>query len=111
VRYVPDRTSEDEWRNSKDTWQMRRGDCEDMATCVRDLCTEKGLTADVYVFSSKAPGGSHAVAIGASDGKMWMSSNGGFTHVRSLAHAKRKAAQYCGWRTERIAHFKVLTPE
>ena len=97
VKYRRDMTAEDEWRDGRDTWNRRSGDCEDMAACVRDLCKHKGMSAEIYVFRSQTAGKGHAVAIGGSPGELWMSSNGSYQRIRSLADARTEVARAMGW--------------
>jgi len=97
VTYTRDRRPEDSWQGGKETWLRGAGDCEDFAACVKDICSQKGMSANIYVFSSQTVGKAHAVAIGEWNGRLWLSSNGSYEEVSSLWDARERVAQKCGW--------------
>lgn len=97
VKYSQDMQREDEWRSGKDTWDRGKGDCEDYAAAVNDLCKEKGFKAEVYVLQPGTTDKAHAVTMGEMDGTLWVSSNGSYEEVKSLHDAKEKIARDLGW--------------
>jgi len=100
VQYAADTQSEDEWRPSEETLKAGRGDCEDFAICVKDMCAKKGLQSDIRIISSKVTGKSHAIATGNDNGVLWISSNGSYERVDSIKEAKDKIAREMGWGLE-----------
>lgn len=102
VKYAADTVPEDEWREGHQTWERRAGDCDDFAVCVDTMCKEKGEASSLYVVASKTTGAAHAVVIGNSNGRMWMSSNGAYENVNSLEDAKDKIARQNGWYTSDV---------
>ena len=106
VRYTSD--TGDTWQSAGDTWARRAGDCEDFAIAVRDLCRAKGIQADVHVFYSKTRNAGHAVTIGRSADGLWMSSNGSFERVTSLADARNTITRRHGWTGEKLAQYKTI---
>lgn len=102
IRYAADTVPEDEWREGHQTWERRAGDCDDFAACVDTMCKEKGEESSLYVVASKTTGAAHAVVIGNSNGRMWMSSNGAYENVNSLEDAKDKIARQNGWYTSDV---------
>ena len=105
IRYTSD--TGDTWQSAVESWTRRKGDCEDFAIAVRDLCRAKGLFADVYVFYAKAHNVGHAVAIGRSADGLWMSSNGSFERITSLVDGCNTIVRRHGWTGESIAAYKA----
>lgn len=97
IRYVSDASAKDEWQDSQLTWQRRKGDCEDFAITVRDLCTAQGIKAEVVVFYPRESRQGHAVTLGEWNGGMWMSSNGSFERVNSEDDARERIARENSW--------------
>ena len=97
VKYSRDMQKEDEWRGGEDTWNKGKGDCDDYAVAVRDLCEREGFKAVIYVVYSKTARAAHAVTIGERNGTMWLSSNGLYEEVQSLDDAKETLARDLGW--------------
>jgi hypothetical protein len=93
VEYRED-IGEDEWTSGKETWTRGYGDCEDIAACVMDLCREVGIRAEIHIYyPGNGDGQGHAVTVGKWNGKWWMSSNGDFEWMLSLAAIKRRHAE------------------
>jgi len=91
----------------RDTWDRESGSCLGMAECVRDLCQEKGFSAQVLCFyPPEGPG--HAVAVGPVGDEFWMSSNGHYVTVRSLDEMKRSVATFLGLRRQDIDRMTVF---
>lgn len=105
INYISD--NGDTWQSAAETWARRAGDCEDFAIVVRDLCRAKGITANVYVFYPTTSNTGHAVTIGHSIDGMWMSSNGSFERVTSLADARNAIIRRHGWINDSVAHYKT----
>jgi predicted transglutaminase-like cysteine proteinase len=97
-RFIGYRTEEiDYWQSADETWQRGRGDCEDFAICIETLCHKLGFSATINLyFPSGLRGDGHAVAVGTWNGKMWMSSNGSYEEVSSIAEVKETVAQMYG---------------
>ena len=107
VSYSRDTCPEDEWRSGKATWSRGRGDCEDYAAVVKELCREKGFEAQTFVLRSKTAGEAHAVTVGERNGRVWVSSNGSYTVHRSLFDAKQEIARDQGWWAPEVEMFRV----
>ena len=106
ISYTSD--SGDTWQTAGESWARRKGDCEDFAVTVRDICRAKGISADVHVFCSKARDVGHAVTVGRSADGLWMSSNGSFERVTSVANARNIIASRHGWTNENVASYKSI---
>jgi predicted transglutaminase-like cysteine proteinase len=109
VRYTRDTEPHHKWQSGKATFERRAGDCEDFAACVKELCDEKGIRSDIYVFAATSLGKGHAVTIGSSDGGLWMSSNGSYTRIESLEDAKNRIATSLGW-TGHDVTYRIAKP-
>ncbi|MCE9616187.1 MAG: hypothetical protein K8T26_18085 [Lentisphaerae bacterium] len=97
VRYASDSGPEDQWKDAQLTWSSGVGDCEDFALCVKQRCAELGITAEIYrVYPADGQLG-HVVVLGEWLGRTWMSSNGGYTEVKTHAEAVRLVAESMGW--------------
>lgn len=103
-RYVSYRTEDvDTWNSAEYTWQQGRGDCEDLAICIQELCHKMGFSATVNLyFPSDSPREGHAVVVGTRDGQMWMSSNGSFEVVRSIDDVKEAVARVLGCKKDEM---------
>ncbi len=106
IRYTSD--TGDTWQSADESWARRKGDCEDFAIAVRDLCRAKGIFADVYVFYSKTRNVGHAVAIGRSADGLWMSCNGSFERITSLVNACTTIVRHHGWTGESITAYRAI---
>ena len=89
--------SYEEMPSGVEVWERRSGDCRSFAICMLDLCAAKGINAKIYIFTSPSAGKAHAVVIGEWLGQKWMSSNGVYSPVRSLADASGQVAREQGW--------------
>jgi predicted transglutaminase-like cysteine proteinase len=105
MRYTSD--IGDTWQSASESWKRRKGDCEDFAVAVRDLCRAKKMAADVHVFYSKTSRAGHAVTIGRSPDGLWMSSNGSFERITSVADARNTIVRRYGWTGDIIAAYKT----
>jgi hypothetical protein len=79
-------------KTGKDTWTDGYGDCEDIASCVAELCAESGHEASVLAIYRNSDKKGHAVVVGRWNGHMWMSSNGSYELVNSADEAKKNIA-------------------
>ncbi len=105
VRYVAD--VNDTWQSGRETWERGAGDCEDFAATVRDICQARGLDARLYVFHSETGNAAHAVTIGNWHGTLWMSSNGSYEVVSSVADAREHVMREMNWDYERVAAYEA----
>jgi hypothetical protein len=91
----------DRWTSAEETWQRGRGDCEDFATCIEAICYKLGFNTTINLyFPSGLRGDGHAVAVGSWNGKVWMSSNGSYEEVSSIAEVKETVARMYGCTTD-----------
>ena len=102
VRYAED--IGDNWTTGKETWDKKKGDCEDYAACVVDLCQAAGIEASIHIYCPKGSWEAHAVVIGSWNGQLWISSNGWYENIESMDEAKKVVAKAAGWR-----HREILT--
>lgn len=92
IRYSKEET--DNWSPAQATWGRGRGDCEDFAICIQELCRLSGISAKVHLYFP-ATGGreGHAVLVGEWNGKVWFSSNGTYEEVKSEQDVRRRVAR------------------
>ncbi len=111
IKYQRDMYNEDEWRSAEETWNRRRGDCEDIAETVRKLCCQKGLQAQILVFYSKTDREAHAVAAGETNGRIWISSNGNYRDFNSFYDAKQELARDLGWYAPNVKVLRAVSKD
>ena len=97
-RYLVYRTEDvDLWRAAKETWTAGRGDCEDFAVVVEQLCHDLGIKVSVDLFfPAGGRGEGHAVVVGNWQGQLWMSSIGSYERVESMDEVKERVAHMLG---------------
>lgn len=100
VRYQADLG--DQHSGGRETWDRQYGDCEDLAACVLELCEKIGLEASIMVFRQKGSTEGHAVAMGLWNGKLWLSSNGWYTTVKSIDDARMIVSKEMRWREKNV---------
>ena len=84
----------DQWSAAGQTWARGRGDCEDMAILVQELCNISGMETKVHLyFPSTGRREGHAVLVGEWNGKTWFSSNGSYEEVKSEEDVRRRVAR------------------
>lgn len=91
IRYTTEKA--DQWSPSQDTWSRGRGDCEDFAICIQELCRLSGLPARVQLYFPAGGREGHAVLVGEWNGKMWFSSNGSYEEVKSEEEVRARVAR------------------
>jgi hypothetical protein len=93
----------EQWFSGRTVWERGYGDCDDFASCVADLCEDKGypcwITA-VFPVGSRDHG--HCVTMGLWRGKLWISSNGAYDEVASLDDALKRLAVILGRRGQKL---------
>lgn len=99
LRYTPDRT--EEWLPAREVWSRKRGDCEDFAVTILELCRRKDIPAFIRLYY---PGGrlmGHAVVIGKTGtGRLWLSSLGSYREADTEAEINAEVAAELGCRPE-----------
>lgn len=91
VRYKTEKA--DAWSTAEETWVAGRGDCEDFAVLIQELCKLNGMETKVHLYFPQGAGKEgHAVLVGEWNGKMWFSSNGAYEEVKSEEEVKRRVA-------------------
>jgi predicted transglutaminase-like cysteine proteinase len=106
MRYTSDVVNA--WQSADQSWNRKKGDCEDFAVTVRHICHAKGLSADVYAFYPKTGEMGHAVTIGRSADGLWMSSNGSFERITSITDARNIIRRRHGWTGTTVASYKAI---
>ena len=95
----------DEWCSADETWQRGRGDCEDFAVVVQEICSRIGVEVSVYLFFPTGRNDSgHAVAVGQWMGRYWVSSNGSYEETGSLEGVRELVAREMRWEDEDLWH-------
>ncbi len=112
ARHVGYRTeSTDHWSPAADTWENGRGDCEDFAILIQDLCRQSDISADVVLYFSIKGGEGHAVVAGSWEGKSWMSSVGSYEVFDSQEKMDRRVAGILGCRADDLWSFRLSASE
>lgn len=91
VRYKTEKV--DVWSNPEETWANGRGDCEDFAIAIQELCRLSGLETKIHLYFPMNGGEGHAVLVGTWEGKTWFSSNGAYEEVKSENDIRRRVAR------------------
>lgn len=103
ARCVADRVETiDRWYPAQETWRRGRGDCEDFAICVQELCHQLGMETAIRLYYPTDLGEGHAVVVGRTYGRLWMSSMGSYEEVASEDDVARKVARMIGCRPEKM---------
>lgn len=84
----------DQWRAAGITWERGKGDCEDMAIVIQELCKISGMETKLHLyFPSSGKKEGHAVLVGEWNGKIWFSSNGSYEEVKSEQDIRHRVAR------------------
>ena len=100
VKYAPDFI--DKLTAPEATWEKGKGDCEDIAHAVVELCEKKGFDAWVEVFYSSESFTAHAVAMGTIDGKLWISNGRRLVKVKNMGEANKVVARTMRWKATTV---------
>ena len=94
------------------TWARGKGDCEDMAICVQELCRQSGMSSKVHLYFP-ATGGreGHAVLVGEFNGKTWFSSNGSYEEVKSEQEVRQRMAKMLSCKESQLWVMKLNESE
>ena len=106
VRYKKEK--QDQWATPEQTWTSGKGDCEDFALCIQDICSLKGISTKVHLYFP-ATGGKegHAVLVGEWNGKVWFSSNGEYEEVKSEDEVKQRVARMLSCKEKQLWGLKL----
>jgi hypothetical protein len=91
VRYKQE--SVNKWQRPQETWEKGRGDCEDFALLIKELCAINGIQANISVFFPKT-GIGHAIVHGKFGDIFWFSSSGSYSEIKSEAEIKANVAKF-----------------
>ncbi|MCO5043951.1 MAG: transglutaminase-like cysteine peptidase [Verrucomicrobia bacterium] len=91
VRYKKE--AGDVWSRGEETWAAGRGDCEDFAVLIQELCGMRGFETKVHLYFPATGGEGHAVLVGTLNGKTWFSSNGAYEEVKSEDDVRHRVAR------------------
>lgn len=110
VSYATEKT--DDWSPAANTWARGKGDCEDMAICVQELCRQSGMSSKVHLYFP-ATGGreGHAVLVGEFNGKTWFSSNGSYEEVKSEQEVRQRMAKMLSCKESQLWVMKLTESE
>lgn len=106
IRYKTEET--DQWSKGEETWVRGRGDCEDFAVMIQELCALSGMQTKVHLYFP-ATGGKegHAVLVGEWNGKVWFSSNGEYEEVKSEDDVRRRVARMLSCKEKQLWVMKL----
>lgn len=106
VRYKTE--SVDAWTGAEQTWVNGRGDCEDFAILIQELCRLSGIETKVHLYFP-ATGGreGHAVLVGTWNGKIWFSSNGSYEEVKSEDEVRHRVARLLSCKEKQLWVMKL----
>lgn len=106
VRYVSE--SQDQWAAPEATWARGRGDCEDFAIAIQELCRLSGIPAEVHLYFPAGVGREgHAVLVGEWNGKIWFSSNGTYEEVKSEQDVRKRVASMLSCKEKQLWGMKL----
>lgn len=106
VRYVTER--QDQWSAPEATWTNGRGDCEDFAIAIQELCRLSGIPATVHLYFPAGAGREgHAVLVGEWNGKLWLSSNGSYEEVKSEQEVRKRVASMLSCKEKQMWGMKL----
>ena len=110
ISYATEKT--DNWSPAASTWARGKGDCEDMAICVQELCRQSGMASKVHLYFP-ATGGreGHAVLVGEFNGKTWFSSNGSYEEVKSEQEVRQRMAKMLSCKESQLWVMKLNESE
>jgi len=102
ITYTPDRG--EEWPQPERVWQRHRGDCEDFALTILEMCHRKGLRAFIRLYYPLGRAQGHAVVIGTRpDGRLWFSSLGSYRETDSARQVDELVAAELGCHPSEMA--------
>lgn len=105
VRYKTE--APDVWSAAEDTWAAGRGDCEDFAIAIQELCRLNGMEAKVHLYFPASGGPGHAVLVGSWNDKMWFSSNGAYEEVKSEQDVRKRVARVLSVKEDKLWVMKL----
>lgn len=99
---------QDKWSTGSETWANGRGDCEDFAIMIQELCQLSGMSTKVHLYFP-ATGGreGHAVLVGEWNGKIWFSSNGSYEEVKSEEEVRSRVASMLSCKAKQLYGMKL----
>ena len=87
------------WDSPKRTWERGKGDCEDYAITILEMCRAKNIPAFIRLYFPASRAIGHAIVMGKKlDGGLWMSSLGSYREIRSQQEATETVAAELGCR-------------
>ena len=102
----------DDWSPAANTWTRGKGDCEDMAICVQELCRQSGMSSKVHLYFPSTGGREgHAVLVGEFNGKTWFSSNGSYEEVKSEQEVRQRVAKMLSCKESQLWVMKLNESE
>lgn len=97
----------DVWSAGEETWARGRGDCEDFAIAIQELCRLNGMETKVHLYFPAGGGPGHAVLVGTWNGKLWFSSNGAYEEVKSEQDVRKRVARVLSVKEEKLWVMKL----
>lgn len=94
----------DVWSPAEHTWALGRGDCEDFAIAIQELCFASGIPTKLHVyFPTGSSREGHAILVGTWNGKLWYSSNGSYEEVGSEQEIRLRMARLLGCKESELS--------
>ncbi len=109
IRYKKE--SVDIWSRGEETWAAGRGDCEDFAIMIQELCALNGIETKVHLYFPATGGEGHAVLVGTWNGKTWFSSNGEYEEVKSEDDVRHRVARMLSVKDKQLWVMKLNETE
>jgi hypothetical protein len=93
-RYIMYQAEEaDRWSTARETWESRRGDCEDFAVLINEMCRQRGWDSRIELyFPADLKEEGHAVVLGRYNGTAWISSLGSYEEIKFPGEEKKIVA-------------------
>jgi len=87
------------WESPRRTWERGKGDCEDYAITILEMCRTKNIPAFLRLYFPASRPIGHAIVIGKKpDGGLWMSSVASYREIQSQQEATERVAAELGCR-------------
>ena len=102
----------DQWTPGRKVWDRGYGTCQHFAVLIQQICRERGFETSIHLYyplAMNAPG--HAVVVGECNGRIWVSSNGDYSEVKSRDEVTKQVAQFLFLAPERVISVPVADSE
>ena len=102
----------DQWAPGRRVWDRGYGTCQHFAVVIQQMCRERGFDTSIQLYYPLAMNGpGHAVVVGKSNGRIWVSSNGDYREVKSQDEVTKRVAEFLFLAPERVISVTVANAE